>query len=53
MRHEQVRPATDDILHYTSCTVGIDEVERYHHPKDLMPDMMRRYEVTMIANGNG
>ena len=23
------------MVHYTSCTIGIDEAERYHHPKDI------------------
>ena len=27
-------PAMFRLIHYTSCTVGIDEAERYHNPRD-------------------
>lgn len=27
-------PSMFRLIHYTSCTVGIDEAERYHNPKD-------------------
>jgi hypothetical protein len=27
-------PAMFRLIHYTSCTVGVDEAERYHNPRD-------------------
>ncbi|MEO0565454.1 MAG: hypothetical protein AAF125_25325, partial [Chloroflexota bacterium] len=30
------------LIHYTSCTVGIDEAERYHNPKDAGMQQIRQ-----------
>jgi hypothetical protein len=35
-------PAMFRLIHYTSCTVGIDEAERYHNPKDMGMQQIRQ-----------
>jgi hypothetical protein len=30
------------LIHYTSCTVGIDEAERYHNPRDIGMQQIRQ-----------
>ena len=39
-------PSMFRLIHYTSCTVGIDEAERYHNPKD--PGMQ---QIRQLLNG--
>ena len=36
-------PSMFRLIHYTSCTVGIDEAERYHNPKD--PGMQQIHQL--------
>ena len=35
-------PSMFRLIHHTSCTVGIDEAERYHNPKDLGMQQIRQ-----------
>lgn len=35
-------PSMFRLIHYSSCTVGIDEAERYHNPKDPVMQQIRQ-----------
>ena len=45
-------PAMFRLIHYTSCTVGIDEAERYHNPRDPGMQQIRQLLNSGYKAGN-
>jgi hypothetical protein len=43
-------PSMFRLIHNTSCTVGIDEAERYHNPKD--PGMQQIRQLLRLQAGD-